>query len=180
MPTPSERLANPAFDQGQVLWNETPIPNVSGGPYPIIAMPPSVLPAQSGTYVAWFGGVQGFDANPPSNSLADALDQNVAIPAGATALALKGYYYVATGESAGGSAADHFALELVTSAGVVVQPILALDNTMPTSAWTPFTVPITAVVAGTTVRVRARSTNDILYPTSFYLDSLSLTATTCP
>ena len=180
VPTPSEKLGNPAFDQGQVIWNETPITDLPGGPYPIISSPPSGLATQSGAYVAWFGGAAGFDANTPRSTCTDSLDQSIAIPAGATGLVISGYYYVATSETAGDPAADTFSLDLVNTAGVVVQPIKALDNTMTTSAWTAFSVPITASIAGTTIRVRAGSSNDILYATSFFLDSLSLTSTSCP
>ena len=128
--------------------------------------------AQTGTSKAWLGGVTG-------SAAADALHQDVAVPASATGISLTGYYHVITGES-GATVYDHGNIDLATTAGTVIEAVAALDNAHATTGWTSFTKTFTQNIAGMTVRVRLSSTNDILNATSFYFDTLALNATVCP
>jgi hypothetical protein len=180
VPGVTQFLMNPAFDSGPGTWQEVPITDSNGNPYAIVVAPPAGLPAQSGTFIAWLGGVFGFAVG--QLQVTDEIYQIVGIAPGVTGLTLSGYWAVGTDEAADGEASDRFKLEIVSTTGQILQQVLLLDNTSQAApAWTAFSVPITANVVGQNIRVRATSTNDITLPTSFFIDSLSLSATApCP
>ena len=60
-----------------------------------------------------------------------------------------------------------------------LQVVKDLTNLTPTTAWTAIDTLATQNLAGQTVRVRITTTNDVVNPTSFYFDTLALTATIC-
>jgi len=159
-------LANPAFDMTPtgMGWIETPI-NPS---YPIITADAALV--QSSPNTAWMGGIAGASAN-------DTLSQDVVVPAGTLTLALTGYYEVRSGEVAG--VHDRGKVELVQPSGAPIQQALALDNSQRTTAWTAFSFAFSTPHAGETVRLRLSTTNDASNETSFFFDSLSLSATSC-
>jgi hypothetical protein len=166
-------LANGNFDAGGTGWTVAPI--ISGDP--IIntqAGDGGAIAPQTPTYRAWMGGVE---QAPSTNK--DVMYQDVAIPAGTTALAFTGYYDVRTAET-GTTAYDKADVELVATTGTTqLELIKHLDNNGKTTAWTMFTKTIAATVAGTTVRLKFSSAGDGLYATSFYYDSVALNATYC-
>lgn len=167
--TSVELLMNPAFDATPIGmgWTETPI-NVA---YPIVTATGALAP-QSPANKAWLGGLAAANAN-------DSIYQDVAVPASATQLVLTGFYDVRTSELST-TVYDRGTVELVRTDGTtIVEPILALDNAHATTGWTAINHPITAAVAGTTVRLRLSSASDVSFATSFYFDSVSLTATSC-
>lgn len=127
--------------------------------------------AQSGASKAWLGGVTGSAAS-------DGLHQDIAIPASATGISLTGYYHVITGET-GATVFDRGNIDLTTTAGTTIEAIMAFDNAHATGAWTAFSKTFTQTIAGTTVRLKMKSTNDVLNATSFYFDTLALNATVC-
>lgn len=159
-------LQNASFDGTPLatMWTETRYGNE-------LIVRTDGFAAQSGTTKAWLGGVTGAAAS-------DALHQDVAIPASATGIGITGYYHVITGES-GGTVYDRGSIDLVTTGGTLVEAIAAFDNAHATGGWTAFNKNFTSNLAGTTVRVRMTSTNDVSAATSFYFDTLALTATIC-
>jgi hypothetical protein len=162
-------LANASFDDTPVGtgWIEMPIVSTS----PLITPDDGVV-EHSAPYKVWMGGI----SNMPPNQ--DSLYQDVTVPASTTQLVFEGYYEVHTAET--GAATDNAAIELLTTSNAPLQVIKTLDNTQSTTAWTQIIQPITANVAGQTVRLRLRSANDTLNDTSFYFDTLELNATYCP
>jgi hypothetical protein len=159
-------LQNPSFETTPLAtgWTETRYNNE-----PIVRT--DGIAGQSPTTKAWLGGVTG-------SAAADALHQDIMVPASTTALVLTGFYEVRTGET-GATVYDTGSIDLVSTAGTMIEPIQALTNATATTAWTAINHPITANVKGTTVRLRMRTTNDILNATSFYFDTMVLNATVC-
>ena len=68
---------------------------------------------------------------------------------------------------------------LTTSTNTVLQAVLAVDNTDAGSTWVPLNIAFAQPYAGQTVRLRFSTSNDSSGATSFYFDSLALTATYC-
>lgn len=149
-------------------WTETRIQNE-----PLVRSDGTIV-AQSGSVRAWLGGVLGS----LTADATDALHQDVAVPAGATGIVITGYYDVRTGET-GTTQYDKASIALTTTGGAVLEQVQAFSNAAPTTAWTSINHPVTANIAGQTVRVRLTSSNDFTNATSFYFDTLALTATVC-
>jgi hypothetical protein len=181
VPGSTQFLTNPAFDTGPGTWQEVPITDPDGVPFPIVVTAPAQFPAQSPGYVAWLGGISSIEVE-EFFPVTDEIYQIVGIAPGATGITLSGYWAVDTAEADDGEATDDFTLEIRSTTGALLQQILVLNNTAQVNpAWTAFSVPITANIAGQNVRIRATSTNDLTLATSFFLDSLSLAATApCP
>lgn len=159
-------LANPAFDVTPVGtgWVQAPIDPL----YPIIT--PDGTLVQSAPNKAWMAGLARANAS-------DTLHQDVAVPAGATALRLEGFYETRTQELFGPY--DRAKVELVTTGGTLIEQAFATDNTFPTTAWTALAFNFSSPQAGTTVRLRLSTTSDTTDSTSFFFDSLKLNATVC-
>ena len=164
-PTTTERLLNPAFDATPIAtgWTETRI-----DPDEALIRADGVA-EHSAPNAAWMGGL---------TSGTDILHQDVMIPAGTTALVLRGQYQVRTSEFFPGDF-DRGYVELTDTAGTVLETVMQVNDSGATTAWTPFMRQFTNPRAGQTVRIRIRSTNDSSGTTSFYFDSLSLQATVC-
>ena len=150
------------------MWTETRYQN-----QPIVTTAGAAGQGGSSTK-AWLGGVTGV----PGTDAADGLSQDIAIPASATGLAFTGFYQILTGET-GVTPYDHGYAELQSTSGAVIDTLASYDNSQAVSAWTAISHPIAANVAGQTVRIKLRSTNDYLNASSFYFDTLALTATVC-
>lgn len=159
-------LVNGSFDTAPVGmgWTETPIDPM----YPIVTADGTLV--QSAPNKAWMGGFE--------QVATDVLYQDIAIPASTTTLALGGYYEIRTGELPF-LAYDSAKVQLTTTSNAVLQTVLDLDNLDSTTAWTPFTVGFATTYAGQTIRVRLTTTSDATDATSFYFDTLTLTATYC-
>ena len=93
-------------------------------------------------------------------------------------LVVTGMYDVRTAET-GNTAFDTGTLALVTTTNAPIESVLALTNLTPRTTWTAINHPVTASVAGMTVRLRMTSSNDFTAASSFYFDSLGLMATVC-
>ena len=167
-PTPSQLLTNPAFDMNpmSVGWIEMPI----DAAFPIVT-PDDGVTEKSAPNKAWMGGVAQANAN-------DALYQDVTIPPNTTHLDVSGFYQVRSAENAL-FVYDTSTIDLWDSSGTVLDSVLALDNTMPTTGWKAFHHTFGADLSGQTVRLRLASASDDTNATSFYFDSLTLTATQC-
>lgn len=157
-------LQNGNFEGGTTGWTETQYQS-----NPIIT--DQGIAGQTPTQKAWLGGVTGAPAN-------DALTQDIAVPASATNVKLTGYYEVRTGET-GSTVYDTGDIELLSSSGAQLEAIGHYDNAHATTAWTAFSHTFTANLAGTTVRLRMKSSNDSLNASAFYFDTLALTAMVC-
>jgi hypothetical protein len=160
-------LTNPAFDMTPVgmAWTQAPIDPA----YPIITADGTLV--QSAPNKAWLGGL----ARTPAD---DSLYQDVMVPPGTTSLVLTGFYEIRTGELIN-LPYDTVDVLLTTTSGTTLQSALALDNSDKTTAWAPLNVTFAQTYAGQTVRLRFQSSSDDTYATSFFFDSLALTATYC-
>lgn len=168
-----ELLTNPVLDLNPsgMGWVQQNIDNAA----PIITGDDGVL-EHSAPFKAWMGGMQGYDYG--YYSLTDVLYQDVTVPSGATQLRLTGAYDVRTAEIEAG-VYDTGEIALLQPNGTPIEMIKSLSNETPTAGWTVFDHVFAAPHAGQTVRLRLTTTNDIIDPTSFYFDTLSVTATVC-
>lgn len=124
-------------------------------------------------FKAWLGGFTGA-------GVTDVLSQDVAIPPATSSLVLTGYHAVRTDEG-GAAVRDTATVALALPSGGVIETALALSNLTPLAPWSPFSHAFAQIPSGQTVRLQLSSTNDAAYPTSFYFDTLALTATHgCP
>ena len=143
---------------------------------PSLVTPQDGVPEQSAPNKAWLGGVLG----PLGGTVSDGMYQDVAVPATTTALTLTGFFDVRSGENpADPTVFDVGAAELVTPGGTVLEAIGSYDNTTTQTGWVPISHTFTSNVAGQTVRLRFTSTNDEVFATSFYFDTLALQASFC-
>lgn len=167
-PTVTELMINGSFDGSPIGtgWTAAPI----NATYPIVTAQDGVA-EQSPVNKAWMGGLAQANAN-------DSLYQDIAVPAGATQIVLTGFYDVRTAEL-GSTVYDSGKVELVQTSGALIESVKTLDNAHATTTWTALNHPVTAAVAGQTVRLRFSTASDTTYTTSFYFDSLSLKATVC-
>jgi hypothetical protein len=105
------------------------------------------------------------------------LYQDVAIPPLTTELVLMGFHDVRTNEWSGASTAyDTASVSLIQPGGALIATVLSLSNLTPKTAWTPFNHTFSQDLSGQMVRVRFTSRNDSSYATSFFFDTLALTA----
>ena len=164
--TTTNLLANPSFDMTPVGmgWVQAPIDPL----YPIITADGTLV--QSAPNKAWMAGIARANAN-------DTLHQDIAVPASATALTLTGFHEIRTQELVG--AYDRAKVELTQTSGTLIQEAFNKHNGNATTAWTAFQFTFAAPHAGQTVRLRLSTTSDPTESTSFYFDSLALTATVC-
>jgi hypothetical protein len=169
VPVTTQLLVNAALDLGPqgTGWIEQVIK--SG--YPLITAQDNTKTGpteHTEPYKVWLGGFTG-------NQVTDVLYQDVAIPPLTSQLVLAGFFAVRTDEPAGG-AYDTASVELTQPGGAVIATVLAVSNATPQAAWAPFQHTFTQNLSGQTVRLRASSTNDGARVTSFYFDTLALTA----
>lgn len=160
-------LTNPSFDATPIGtgWVQAPIDPL----YPIITADGTLV--QSAPNKAWMAGLARANAN-------DTLHQDVTVPAGTTALALTGYYEIRTQEL-GGTVYDRAKIELVQTGGALIQEAFNKGNPNATTAFTALQFTFAMPHAGETLRLRLSTASDSTYTTSFYFDSLALTATYC-
>jgi hypothetical protein len=160
-------LVNGNFDSAPLSTGWT---QISDPLYPPIVtgvnLPPFTSP-QSGACLAWMGGITNYS---------DAIYQDVTVPAGTTQLSFSGYFRIVTSETSP-SIYDVCRVELLTPGNVLLETILYKTNLDANGSWAPFTKAFLGNYAGTTVRVRVSSTNDVTDVTSFVFDTFALTAT---
>ena len=127
-------------------------------------------------YKAWMGGLEAYDYG--TNTVTDVLYQDVVVPANTTQLRFTGEYDVRTMETAS-FAYDTAQVALTQTNGTPLMVIKNLSNLTTTAQWTAIDMATTQGYSGQTVRLRLTSTNDVIDATSFYFDTLALTATIC-
>jgi hypothetical protein len=164
--TPSDLLVNGNFDSMPAGTGWTAMPIDPAGP--IVGTDPGVATPQSPTMYAFLAGY------PQAKS--DSIYQDIAIPANATTLQITGFYAVKTNEL-GATAYDTSKVEIVTTGGTVLEPILSTQNK--NVGWTALdkTIGNLAGMKGQTVRLRMTSTSDDSYATGFGYDTLKLLVT---
>lgn len=166
--TITQVLVNPVFDLAPVGmgWTEQ---RISGSP---LVRADGPVPEDTAPNMAWLGGFAG--------NVTDALFQDVAIPALTTKLVLTGQHRVITQETSP-NVFDTASLALAKPDGTPIETALMLSNRTTTGAWLEINHAFTPDLSGQTVRLRATSTNDQNLVTSFFFDTLALTATHgCP
>jgi hypothetical protein len=108
------------------------------------------------------------------------LAPHAAIPPLRSARVLSGFFALRTDDSTG-AVYDTASVALTQTSGAPIATALTVSNQTPQAPWAPFSHAFAQNVSGQTVRLRLSSTNDAGYPTSFYFDTLALTATHgCP
>jgi hypothetical protein len=168
----TQLLVNPALDLSPTTgWTQQNIDNA----YPIIT-DTGVLTPHSAPMKAWMGGITGDNIGAPTAT--DAFYQDVAVPAGTSSLVLTFQYDVRTGET-GTTAYDKAYVDLLKTDGTPLESVIQLTNLTPKTAWTALSKTFTGNYSGQTVRLRFTSTNDVITATSFYFDTIALTATYC-
>lgn len=166
-PMTTELLVNGNFDTTPLGtgWTATPI----NATYPIVTADGTLK--ETAPNIAWMGGLE---ATPNT----DELHQDVMVPAGTTMLALTGYYQIRSGDIPF-LPIDYIDVQLTTTTGTMLESVLALDNTDATTQWTPISKTFAMPYAGQMVRLHVTTDSDDTDATSFFLDSLALTATKC-
>lgn len=166
VPVQTELLVNGGFEQNTTGWHEVQFDS---------ELISNHLP-QAGTYGAWLGSYD--------QTASDRLYQDVAIPAGTTALVLTGYRLVGTQETTTTTAYDFSHVGITpTNSTTPIETALTLSNldATTTTTYTAFSHSFAvAGLAGTTVRFEMDSESDISNLTNFFYDTLSLQATHCP
>jgi len=157
-------LVNPSFDAGPGSgWQEI-------SPYEEIWQYDGMqdITPQSPSYMAWLAGY---------DDAADDLYQDVVVPAGATNITLSFYYAVFTDEITSGIY-DTLDVSVGVNGGAYTL-LTELDDNHATSTWTRFSTTLPASVAGQSLELDFFASTDSLDTTSFYIDSVSLTADVC-
>ncbi len=168
-PMTTQLLVNGNFDAPTMGmgWTATPI----NAQYPIVTADGTLKETMPN--IAWMGGWAQAAPN------TDELHQDVMVPAGTTMLSLTGYYQVRTGELFDFLPIDLIDVQLTTTTGTMLESVLALDNGDKTTQWTPISKTFAMPYAGQMVRLHVTTDGDDTDATSFFLDSLALTATQC-
>lgn len=170
-PQVTQLLVNPAFDMSPrgTGWQQ----RLASPDAPLVTTEDGVA-EHTPTAKAWLGG---FEAPTTTSLLFDSVYQDIVIPAGTTHLVVTGFHDVRTGEDPTTVDYDKAKVTLTDLNGVVISTVVALSNANPTTAWTAFGYAFTQDLSGKTVRFRIASSNDELKTTSFFFDSLAVTAT---
>jgi len=177
--TQHEVLVNPALDLAPIGtgWTEVPLPNIPGGPYPLITA--DGVTAHSAPNKAWLGGESGSDASPIAATVTDQLFQDVTFPADATGFVVTGMF-ASGGVEDTDQVYDTFTLDVTETNGTPIENVKTANNMVLVGTFTAFSKTLSSNLAGRTVRLRATSTNDVINHTNFFLDTLSFKATFCP
>jgi hypothetical protein len=162
-PTWHNILGNGNFDSGVAPWVQTStIIRDSGG------MP---FAPQGGTHAALFGA---------SNNANDVLVQNLTIPAGATALRVRGHQCFVTEDLFADD--DTFTVTLETPAGTVLDTLLDINNgaVAPICIWQTFTWNAPTAHAGQTIVLRMRGRTNLVFLTRYAVDTMAAEWFGCP
>lgn len=151
----SDLLVNGSFESGDQGWTQS-----SAGGYNLI----SDYNPFSGAWGAYLGGADEGD---------DRLSQTVRMPAGATSIALRAWWSIATAET--GGAFDRMTLSLLRPDGTPLAELFSVDDGAEPDIWDEVTVDLTPF-SGQEVILQARATTDDSNPTDFYMDDISIIA----
>jgi len=177
-PTPPcdiQLLANAGFDQSTGSGTSKVITPWIQDPDDVVVTAAELAingqPApQAGNYAAWLGG---------ENLRVDFVYQPIAVPAATRSLRLDGYRYVRSNEPNPGTH-DRLFVNIYNTSQSLLDTVATYYDRDETSGWESFTLTVPGNYAGRTLLLAFESENDFFYSTSFFLDSLTLTARVCP
>jgi Predicted solute binding protein len=157
-PTPtgtpvSNLLQNGGFESGSSYWVES-----SSGGYELID---SSKP-HTGSYSADLCGY---------NNCRDSIYQTVTLPTNVTTATLSYYWYMTTNETS--HPYDYLYVQVRNTSGTVLGTLQTLSDGSTAGAWQHPSFDVSAY-KGQTVQIAFVSTNDSVYPTSFYVDDVAL------
>jgi hypothetical protein len=151
----TQLVTNGGFESGGTGWVES-----SSSGYEIV----STNRPHTGSASAWLCG---------NNGCSDSMYQTVTVPAGTTSAAFSCYVYVTTQETS--HAYDYLRIQVRSTSGSVLRTIATYSDGSTTGTWLHATADLSAY-AGQSVQLALVATNDASYPTSFYVDDVSLLA----
>lgn len=151
----AELVQNGSFEAGNTGWQEYSILG-----YPLI----SDFNPRTGQRSAYLGGVNDAD---------DRVSQQIVLPANATSITLRAWWYLATAETAG--AFDTMTVWLLRPDNMPLAQLVRVDNTYPTGMWDEILVNL-AAYAGQTVVLQFAGLTDESNISDFYVDDISVSA----
>ena len=162
--TGTNLVANPGFETGTASWSQS----ASGG-FPIIFQNTAQQTvARSGSWYAWLGGY---------DNAIDTLYQDITIPAGSGAR-LQFWYFITTNESTS-TAFDSMVVAVANPlTGARLSTLATFSNVNATGGWVQSNALDLSAFAGQTVRLMFVAQTDGSLVTNFFLDDISVTATT--
>lgn len=126
---------------------------------------PMPQPTHSGLWKVWLGG---------DNSLQQTLTQTISIPPSATGLQVSTWWLINTTEPMP-SGFDHMEMEILNSSGVLQEILYHFKDVDQGTAWAQRVVTATQAYAGQTIQLAFVASTDNTYPTSFFIDDVSVT-----
>jgi hypothetical protein len=159
--TTTSLVTNGGFESGSTGWSQQTAASSS------IIVSNSAL-ARTGSGVAFLGGY---------NNGLDVLSQNIAIPADATQVSVQYWYRIGTNETVA-QPYDILSVRLQNASGVDLATIASYSNVNAASAWTQSPAFDLSAYRGQTIRLVFRVTTDEDLTTAFYVDDVTLIATT--
>ena len=148
-PAPSG-LVNGGFESGATGWTQSDSAIVGTGGR-----------ERSGSWAAWLGGYDG---------ARDQLAQTVTVPSGGGSLT---YWWQLASSEGTSKAYDHMHVRVYSTGGTLLATLRTRSNTSPRGAWYSDTLSLGAW-AGQSVSLRFVATTDPAYPSSFFVDDVSL------
>jgi len=137
----------------------------------LIVQPPTLpVLAQTLPFAVWMGGADNNN---------ETLQQDVTVPSGATALRLRGQYYIVSQELFPGIPYDFLYIQIRNTSNTVLEALATYDDDDENLGWTAFTHNASTSYAGQTIRLFFNATTDVSEPTNFFIDSLVLEALVC-
>jgi len=138
------------------------------------AVPSFVPEPHTPPRLAWLG----YDWTSKDPLPKPAIRQSIQIPANAQQLTISGYYTIQTDE--GGCTCDYARVQLVVGNGAPMN-LIEWSALNANDDWAFFSTPVNAApIAGQTVTLQVQADMDDGVVTSFFFDSLSVTANVCP
>lgn len=150
-----ELVVDGGFEAGGQGWSQA-----SAGGYDLI----SEFNPLTGARGAYLGGVDDAD---------DRLTQAVSLPSGASSIALRAWWSIATSETGGGF--DRMTLSLRRQDGALLEELLVVDDSADPDVWSDIAFDL-AAYAGQEVVLELLATTDSSNPTDFYVDDVSIVA----
>jgi len=153
--TCTELVQNGGFEAGSLGWIEN---SVQG--YPLV----SDFNPRTGRFSAYLAGVNNAD---------DRISQRIALPADATGITLRAWWYLATAETAG--VFDTMTVWLLREDFQPLAQLAQVDNTYPTGMWDQIVADLSGY-AGRTVILQFAGVTDESNISDFYVDDVSVSA----
>jgi len=155
VPAVTQLLLNPGFELGAVNWVQTA--NVI-----------STNNARTGTWKAWLNGY--------GTTSTDYVDQQISIPADATAVTFSFWVNITTSEITTTIPYDQLQVQVLDSAGGLLQTLATYSNLNATGTYVQHSFNLLAY-QGQTIRVRLYGTEDSSVATSFLIDDTAVDVT---